>query len=710
MLAIAMISATTFLLLFCVTSVPTAQAADTKPNLVQPIPSLMLTHTSNVTAATFHDLIEYQVSVYNSSLVTATNLTLTVNIPFPIETTYMTGTLTTSSGNVAYDADVHAIRWHGAVPAQGQVVITYTIKLTEFITCKTLNSLAFLTVPSLSTPLFAVAKVEYRCPRIKALQFTMSASVTQTTPGSMIDYRLTLTNSSDVPTDRVQIENSLPFGASFVIGSAIATSDIITYEPTFKELRWAGVLPERSTVQLSFQVRVRDRIQCGAILNNQATVYNTDFMQPSTPTIQAQTTVTCTESQPWSDFGDAPDSDSNHHNMNNTAYPDTGVLGHFPTVWEGTPPNEASGPTHQLGYFWLGDGITAEVDADLNLSYENDFTNILYNGKEDVADLDDDDGWRNRQVPLLNCETATLIVRIRRSNLPTTIERLWLNVWFDGNRDGDWQDSGDCPGLIEPLRVKSFEWLVQDWPIDANQIPVNDYVDLQIPTKLIYNTDPTSLVWLRFTLSEQPALRPTGGGMADGHGPAYPDLFQIGETEDYLAEGLPAGDPISVTLEVQDGASDGETIPIGSRITAIILLTPETGMMPAPVTVRNQLPAEIALVGQPELYLFDKTEDHILGPDNGATPLVATFLANEGPSGQIQWRGQLVRGVEILIAYEAEVKACPPPDENGQTILHNVAQIRQFDGTIVNDKYTYLVDCMLTDEELLHLYLPLVNH
>lgn len=707
MFTLALLIITTFLLPLYLAPAQIVQAARIPQGQVQLAPDLTLTYTGNVTVTTFHGLITYQATIHNHSQMTATDFALMTLLPLPGETTFLTNTLTTSNGKAIYDAKQHMIYWNGALSAQESVRIIFTIQLTKFMTCKTIYSYALLEAPSLPVALSATAQVEYRCPQIKALQFTISASVTQTTPGSTIDYRLTLTNSSDLPTDKLKIENSLPFGTGYVTDSAIATRDIITYNPTFKELRWAGVLPELSTVQLSFQARIRDRVQCGTILNNQATVYNTGFMQPSNPTIQAQTTVTCTENQPWSDFGDAPDSDSNHHSMNNTAYPEIDVLGRFPTVWEGTPPHEASGPTHHLGHFWLGDGVNAEVDADLNLNYQDfiygyDFTNILHNGKEDVANLDDDDGWRNPQVPLLNCETPTLIVRIRRSDLPITIERLWLNVWFDGNRDGDWQDSGDCSGLIEPLQVKSFEWVIQDWIIDANQLSVNNYLDLKIPTKRIYNPTPSLPVWLRFTLSEQPALRPSVGALADGRGVAYPALFQVGETEDYRIDGLPQGEPISVTISHDIDAAPDDVIRLNNKIRLFTTLEANAGIAPATITMNHALPAELALVSQPELNLF-------FGPDipsDSITPLVATFRPDAGPSGSIEWRGQMIRGTGMVIAYEAIVKACPPSDEKGQPSLHSVAQLRQPDGTLVNAEITHVIDCTAGDERL---FLPLVN-
>ena len=58
------------------------------------------------------------------------------------------------------------------------------------------------------------------------------------------------------------------------------------------------------------------------------------------------------------DLGDAPDS-TNHHGQPNTAYPGTGVLGQFPTVWQ-VPAGQVAGPRHdnQTGEGILGQFIS----------------------------------------------------------------------------------------------------------------------------------------------------------------------------------------------------------------------------------------------------------------------------------------------------------------------------------------------------------------
>ena len=247
-----------------------------------------------------------------------------------------------------------------------------------------------------------------------------------------------------------------------------------------------------------------------------------------------------TEPQPpHADLGDAPDS-TNHHSMDNTAYP--GVPGRFPTVFNDTPVGEGKGPIHlDPRVVWLGDKVSLENEADTGPDQEmdaggNPINNILAKGDDNANNDRADDGWLNRDAPLPNCHEATLKVRVRKSAAATP-QPLYLNVWIDGNRDGDWEDLGKC----EP-DGHSNEWIVQDFSVDMTTI-ISDFVDIDVKTILIYNEKPDAPAWMRFTLSNEPAVHippvdqpnpnePPIHGLTDGRGPE--NGFKLGETEDYL--------------------------------------------------------------------------------------------------------------------------------------------------------------------------------
>jgi len=103
---------------------------------------------------------------------------------------------------------------------------------------------------------------------------------------------------------------------------------------------------------------------------------------------------------------------------------------------------------------------------------------------------------------------------------------LYVNLWCDWNRDGDWDDTLTCPdGTTIP------EWTVQ------NQEPVLAEMGENIVTTPPFfcwhpeNTCHLSFMWLRITLSERP-WQALGSGLGSG-GAGDVDGYDYGETEDH---------------------------------------------------------------------------------------------------------------------------------------------------------------------------------
>lgn len=220
------------------------------------------------------------------------------------------------------------------------------------------------------------------------------------------------------------------------------------------------------------------------------------------------------------DLGDAPDG-SNTWGLPMSAYPagmPPGVPASYPTVYRvGSPP---FGPWHQapLAMAFLGQGVSRENEADIGL--DQDGTNNL-NPAANLPDLDAmDDGV---QLPLVlpYCRATAFTVLINSAGPGAP---MFVNAWFDWNRDGDWNDVMTCPD-----GTRAPEWAVQNFavgPLPAGLLPVG------VPPFTSWH--PSSQVqplWMRVTLSETPWPGPLGFAGAGGDGP--PGGYQFGETEDY---------------------------------------------------------------------------------------------------------------------------------------------------------------------------------
>ena len=143
-----------------------------------------------------------------------------------------------------------------------------------------------------------------------------------------------------------------------------------------------------------------------------------------------------------------------------TAYTITGLPGlpgNFPTVFEAAA-GKPRGPLHKapLAVAHLGPGVTLEIEADKGA--DEDTTTNLNTGL-DQADKDGADDGVVLPLKLPKGEFASFeyIVSVIEPN-----RDLWVNVWFDWNRDGDWDDDGSASPQMVAGDRKVSEWAVQN--------------------------------------------------------------------------------------------------------------------------------------------------------------------------------------------------------------------------------------------------------
>ncbi len=383
-----------------------------------------------------------------------------------------------------------------------------------------------------------------------------------------------------------------------------------------------------------------------------------------------------------SDLGDAPDSEFNHHpGTINTAYfpPEfpVPVPGRFPTVWADTPPDQPSGPRHlDATQFWLGQAVSFEEEADIGLD-DDGRNNILVDAAGTVRDIADndaaDDGWLNPDVPLLDCRGSTLEVLVARAQAANYDGPLFLNVWFDGNRDGDWADIKPCDDQGE-----AFEWIVHNFRFDSNAIRPGGFQHFVIPTLPVMNDDPSLPAWMRFTLSDRPAPTMPNSDLADGRGPPFEDQYGVGETEDYVVAGHAAGQPGLVGI---DKLASTQLVRPGDVYSYTVFISHDpNATAPIETEMLDVLPPQVVLVAGPWV-----TE---LAPS--VNPLFAFFDASIGPNGAVGWHGVLSPGGALRVDYRVEVVHCPD-----QRLIENEARVLQADGTWTGAGTAVQVDCQL---------------
>ena len=73
---------------------------------------------------------------------------------------------------------------------------------------------------------------------------------------------------------------------------------------------------------------------------------------------------------------------------------------------------------------------------------------------------------------------------------------IWVNVWLDFNRDGDWDDTVDCPGGRAP------EWAVQNQTIVGLPVGLNTVTSLSFRPYLPLHVQEDDPIWMRITISD----------------------------------------------------------------------------------------------------------------------------------------------------------------------------------------------------------------
>lgn len=219
------------------------------------------------------------------------------------------------------------------------------------------------------------------------------------------------------------------------------------------------------------------------------------------------------------DLGDAPASD-NHHGAVMTAYP--GVPAHFPTVFGALIP----GPLHWAsGALMFGPwdsqlGGLASAEEEADQGYDENFTNNLQ-PLLDRADLDQPDDGLLFPGAVFPCAPLPLTIHGIIPGITPGPWNRFVNVWLDGNADGDWADLHTCvtPG-------DASEWAVR------NLVPPAPGGYVLTPLVMLYQQTAGDPFWIRVSIAEQPAPLDPVTGRADGRGPTLGYAF--GETEDYL--------------------------------------------------------------------------------------------------------------------------------------------------------------------------------
>jgi uncharacterized repeat protein (TIGR01451 family) len=318
----------------------------------------------------------------------------------------------------------------------------------------------------------------------------------------------------------------------------------------------------------------------GEIALNELEIFNLALPASDIQLIASASAGKCKpEKDAIADLGDAPDS-TNNYNQPMTAYNLPPGSARFPTVFN--DPIQP-GPKHlnPQSLAWLGPDVSLEDEADLFPPDQDGLSNI--DPSNDLPDRDGRDDGLVQPAQLPACGQIQLQYVLSTFASAPLSQPLYVNIWLDYNRDGDWEDSFKCP-LGPAITGLADEWAIQNELLPAGTPPGAKTTTLFTAANLAPGKD----LWVRITLSEQAAPAPPLGGNPDGRGPVPP--YQFGETEDYLWKrvGLPPAES-RCDLAIRKSVSPG-SVPSGQPVT-VTLLVQNVSNGPCPPDTRVQDPS-----------------------------------------------------------------------------------------------------------------------
>ena len=237
-------------------------AGSTDPNCATAVPvaELTMTNSANTSTTTPGGVVDYTITVTNSGQARVTDIAFSVPLSDVLDDATYDNDAAASEGLVSYASP--DLSWNGDLDPGQSATITFSVTVDNPDTGnKTLADTLTSTSPgsncpgSGSAPAACSAAVTVLIP---ALTITKTADVSTTTPGSVVQYTITVADTGQTPYTAATVTDDLTgvLGDAAYNGNAAATTGTVSY--TSPVLTWAGDLSPGGTATITYPVTVND--------------------------------------------------------------------------------------------------------------------------------------------------------------------------------------------------------------------------------------------------------------------------------------------------------------------------------------------------------------------------------------------------------------------------------------------------------------------
>ncbi|GAA2014282.1 DUF11 domain-containing protein [Nakamurella flavida] len=234
-------------------------AAQCSPVVTVLVPALAVSTTTDVTSTTPGSVVTYRTTAANTGQTAYTGASVTIALDDVLDDADLTGTFTAPSGTVSYDPVGRRVTWTGDLPLGASVVITGAVTVRDPDTAnRTLVSTTSSSAPGSTCP---VGSTRSACTTsvsvlVPALTITQAADTASTTPGSVVRYTVTATNTGQTAylPAAVTVDLTRVLDDATYQGDAAASSGTVGY--TGPRLTWTGNLAVGATATITYSVAV----------------------------------------------------------------------------------------------------------------------------------------------------------------------------------------------------------------------------------------------------------------------------------------------------------------------------------------------------------------------------------------------------------------------------------------------------------------------
>jgi len=219
------------------------------------VQTLTFTQTTGAASATAGGVVNYTITVANSGASPFAGATFTDPLGDVLDDASYNSDASTTAGTVSFSSP--NLTWTGTVPASGSVTITFSVTVHDPDTGnQILSSTLSSASPDSNCP---AGSTDPRCAAVvtvSGLAIVNSASVSSTTPGSVVRFTATFRNTGQTPYLGITIASNITDVLDDATPNGDQTATSGTLELTSTGISWTGDIPVGGTVTVTGTVTV----------------------------------------------------------------------------------------------------------------------------------------------------------------------------------------------------------------------------------------------------------------------------------------------------------------------------------------------------------------------------------------------------------------------------------------------------------------------